>query len=228
VFASATLALCLLFLTGLLENLPKAVLAAVVLTAVAGLVDVPALIRMWRVSRIDFLAAAIALVAVLSLGILNGILTAALASILLLLVRASRPHVAFLGRVPGTDSYSDTGRHPENEALPGVIAFRPEVSLLYVNADAVREAVSERLRAAGPSAIRLVVCDLSASPHIDLAGARMLHDLHAELDARGIALRVVGARGRVRDLLRADGLSDKVGGVDRAVTLASLIGGASR
>jgi MFS superfamily sulfate permease-like transporter len=188
-------------------------------------VDVPALIRMWRVSRIDFLAAAIALVAVLSLGILNGILTAALASILLLLVRASRPHVAFLGRVPGTESYSDIDRHPENETLPGVIAFRPEVSLLYVNADAVLAAVSERLRAAGPSAIRLVVCDLSASPHIDLAGARMLHDLHAELDARGIALRVVGARGRVRDLLRADGLSDKIGGVDRAVTLASLIGG---
>ena len=228
VFASVTLALCLLFLTGLLENLPKAVLAAVVLTAVAGLVDVPALIRMWRVSRMDFYAAAIALVAVLSLGILNGILTAALASILLLLVRASRPHVAFLGRIPGTDSYSDTDRHPENETLPGVIAFRPESSLIYVNADAVRETVSERIRAAGPSAIRLVVCDLSASPHIDLAGARMLHDLHAELDARGIALRVVGARGRVRDLLRADGLSDKIGGIERVVTLASLIGGASR
>jgi MFS superfamily sulfate permease-like transporter len=220
-----TLALCLLFLTDLLENLPKAVLAAVVLTAVAGLVDVPALIRMWRVSRMDFYAAAIALVAVLSLGILNGILTAALASVLLLLVRASRPHVAFLGRIPGTDSYSDTDRHPENETLPGVIAFRPESSLIYVNADAVRESVSERIRAAGPSAVRLVVCDLSASPYIDLAGARMLHDLHAELDARGIALRIVGARGRVRDLLRADGLSDKVGGLDRVVTLASLVGG---
>jgi high affinity sulfate transporter 1 len=225
VFASVTLALCLLFLTDLLENLPKAVLAAVVLTAVAGLVDVPALIRMWRVSRMDFYAAAIALVAVLSLGILNGILTAALASVLLLLVRASRPHVAFLGRIPGTDSYSDTDRHPENETLPGVIAFRPESSLIYVNADAVRESVSERIRAAGPSAVRLVVCDLSASPYIDLAGARMLHDLHAELDARGIALRIVGARGRVRDLLRADGLSDKVGGLDRVVTLASLVGG---
>ena len=228
VFASLTLALCLLFLTDLLENLPKAVLAAVVLTAVAGLVDVPALLRMWRVSRIDFLAAAIALGAVLSLGILHGILTAALASVLMLLVRASRPHVAFLGRIPGTDSYSDTDRHPENETLPGVIAFRPESSLIYVNADAVLEAVSERLRAAGSSAIRLVVCDLSASPFIDLAGSRMLHDLHAELDARGIALRIVGARGRVRDLLRADGLSDKVGGLDRVVTLASLVGGTSR
>jgi high affinity sulfate transporter 1 len=224
VFASVTLALCLLFLTDLLQNLPKAVLAAVVLTAVAGLIDVPALMRMWRVSRIDFLAAVIALVAVLLLGILDGILTAAAASILLLLARASRPHVAFLGRVPGTEIYSDMARHPENEPLPGMIAFRPEVSLMYVNADAVLEAVLARLRA-GSSGLGMVVCDLSASPHIDLAGARMLHELHRELEGRGIALRVVGARGRVRDLLRADGLSDKVGGLGRVVTLASLLAG---
>jgi len=224
VVASLTLALCLLFLTDLLENLPKAVLAAVVLTAVAGLVDVPALVRMWRVSRIDFLAAAIALVAVLLLGILNGILTAAVASILLLLARASRPHVAFLGRIPGTEIYSDTARHPENEPLPGVIAFRPESSLIYVNADGVLDVVLDRVREAATAGIRVVVCDLSASPYVDLAGARMLHELHKELDARGIALRVVGARGRVRDLLRADGLSDKIGGLDRAVTLGSLVG----
>lgn len=224
VFASVTLALCLLFLTGLLESLPKAVLAAVVLTAVAGLVDIPALLRLWRVSRIDFIAAAIALVAVLLLGILDGILTAAVASILLMIARASQPHVAFLGRVPGTDSYSDAARHPENEPVPGVIAFRPEASLIYVNAEAVLDAVLSRLHAAPD--IRLVVCDLSASPYLDIAGARMLHDLHKELAPRGIALRVVGAHGRVRDLLRADGLDDKVGGLDRMVTLAGLIGAA--
>src|SRR3954463_12010738 len=201
VFASLTLALCLLFLTGLLENLPKAVLAAVVLTAIAGLLDFPALHRMWRVSRLDFYAAAIALGAVLLLGILQGILSAALASILLLLARASRPHVAFLGRIPGTNSYSDVARHPENEALSGMIAFRPEASLIYVNADAVLETALNRLRMAGPE-IRLVVCDLSASPYIDLAGARILHELHHRLKARAIALRIVGARGRVRDLLR--------------------------
>jgi SulP family sulfate permease len=164
VVASLTLAFCLLFLTGLLENLPKAVLAAVVLIAVAGLLDFPALRRMWRVSRLDFYAAAIALGAVLLLGILQGILVAAAASILLLLGRASRPHVAFLGRIPGTSSYSDLARHPENEALPGVIAFRPEASVIYANADSVLTSVLERLRAAGTSGIRLMVCDLSASP----------------------------------------------------------------
>ena len=223
VFASLTLALCLLFLTGLLENLPKAVLAAVVLTAVAGLLDFAALARMWRVSRLDFYAAAIALVAVLLLGILQGILLAALASILMLLARVSRPHVAFLGRIPGTNSYSDLARHPDNEALLGVMAFRPEASLIYVNADAVLETVLNRLNAEG-SGVRLVVCDLSASPYVDLAGARMLSVLHAELATRGAALRIVGARGRVRDLLRAEGLGEKVGGLDRFTTLNGLLG----
>jgi sulfate permease, SulP family len=225
VFASITLALCLLFLTGLLENLPKAVLAAVVLTAVYGLIDFPAMLRMWRISRIDFHAAAIALGAVLLLGILQGILLAALASVLMLLARASSPHVAFLGRVPGTDSHSDLARHPENEPLPNVIAFRPEASLLYFNADSVLEAVSRRLDAGERSDIRLVVCDLSASPHVDLAGSRMLHRLHDELARRGIALRIVGARGWVRDLLRADGIGEKVGGLERLATLHDLIGG---
>jgi len=224
VFASITLALCLLFLTGLLENLPKAVLAAVVLTAVYGLLDVPALLRMWRVSQLDFYAAAIALGGVLLLGILQGILLAALASILLLLTRVSSPHVAFLGRIPATNQYSDLVRHPENEMLAGVIAFRPEASLIYLNADAVLESVLNRLRAAGPSNVRLVVCDLSASPNIDLAGSRMLHELQAELTAPGIPLRIVGAHGRVRDLLRADGMAEKVEGLDRLVTLDSLLG----
>ena len=105
IFASVTLALCLLFLTGLLANLPKAVLAAVVLTAVYGLIDFPAMVRMWRISRIDFYAAAIALGAVLLLGILQGILLAALASVLMLLARASQPS----RRIPGS--------HTRNEQL---------------------------------------------------------------------------------------------------------------
>jgi high affinity sulfate transporter 1 len=227
VMASVTLAVGLLFLTGMLENLPKAVLAAVVLTAISGLFDFPALFRMWRVSRLDFFAAAIALGGVLVLGILQGILLAALASILMLLARASRPHVAFLGRIPGTNSYSDIARHPENESLPGVIAARPEASLIYVNADAVLASIMSRVRAASSSDIRVVVCDLSASPYLDLAGSRMLHQLHSELAARDIVLRIVGAHGWVRDLLRADGLGEKVGGFDRIDTLDGALSSSS-
>ena len=190
IFASVALGLCLLFLTGVLANLPKAVLAAVVCTAVLGLIDIPALYRMWRISKMDFYAAAIALVAVLLLGILQGILLAAAASVLILLARASQPHVAFLGRIPGTDRYSDIARHPENERIAGLIAFRPEASILYVNADSVLAAVLNHCRTAS-AGLRLVVCDLSASPFIDLAGCRMLHQLHDALAPSRRLMRVL-------------------------------------
>ena len=108
-----------------------------------------------------------------------------------------------------------------------MIACRPEASLLYVNARSVLETVMASVLENG-SKIRAVVCDLSASPYLDLAGARILHALHDELAAQGIALQIVGARGRVRDLLRADGLAEKVGGLERAVSLDDAISAARR
>jgi high affinity sulfate transporter 1 len=222
VICSVTLAICLLFLTGLLTNLPKAVLAAIVFTAVYKLVDVAALVRMWRISRIDFYAAAIALVSVLLLGILQGILLAAIASIFLLLARASQPNVAFLGRLPGTGRYADSARNPDVEPLAGVIAFRPEASLLYINAETVLDVVLAKVDAAPD--IRIVVCGLSSSPFIDLAGAKMLHDLHGELASRSIVFHIVGARGQVRDVLQADGLAEKTDSANWTRRMDSVLG----
>lgn len=223
VFCAIALALCLLFFTRLLTNLPRAVLAAIVFAAVYRLVDVRALLRMWKVSQIDFYAAAIALVSVLLLGILQGVLLAALASIFLLLARASQPNVAFLGRLPGTGRYSDSARHDGVEPLVGVIAFRPEASLLYINAETILETVLDALRKS--SDIKLVACDLSASPYIDLAGARMLHDLHDELASHQVAFCIVGAHAQVRDLLRAEGLAEKTDSGEWLRSLDSVLGG---
>ncbi|MBS0559989.1 MAG: SulP family inorganic anion transporter [Proteobacteria bacterium] len=225
VFASATLALCLLFFTALLTNLPKAVLAAVVLVAVAGLVDIRAFLRMRRSSRVDFLNALVALIGVLLLGILPGILLAALISVLVLLALSSRPHVAFLGRIPGTTHYSDRQPHSGNEPLTGVLAFRPEGSLLYLNAEHVITQVLAQLRAEGESGIRTVICDLSASPTMDLAGARMMNELHDELRRRDIGLIVCNAHAQVRDLLRAEGLGSKISGIVRGTTIADALKG---
>jgi SulP family sulfate permease len=222
VVCSFALALCLLFFTGLLTNLPKAVLAGIVFVAVYKLVDIRALLRMWRVSRIDFYAAAIALVSVLLLGILQGVLLAALASIFLLLGRASNPNIAFLGRLPGTGRYSDSARHEGVEPLVGVIAFRPEASLLYINAETILETVLKALRKSPD--VRLVACDLSASPYIDLAGARMLHDLHDELASHHVAFCIVGAHAQLRDLLQAEGLAEKTDSSEWLRTLDSVLG----
>jgi SulP family sulfate permease len=221
VFASATLAACLLFLTDLLGNLPTVVLAAIVLVAVRGLIDLRALRCLWQVSRLEFKISMVALVGVLLLGILKGVLLAAIASLLMLLAAAARPHVAFLGRIPGTRRYSDLERHPDNEAPPGIVIFRVESSLLYFNADHVRHVVWARLQAT--LQLRLVVCDLSDSPFVDVAGARMLAGLHRDLAKRGIPLRIVEAHAKVRDLLRAEGLEERVGYLGRHMSVEQAI-----
>jgi len=222
VFASLTIGLCLMYLTGLLSNLPSVVLAAIVLVAVKGLVDIAELRHLWRVSRFEFSVSMVAFAAVLVLGILKGVMVAVVASLLLLIRRAANPHVAFLGRIPGTRRYSDMERNPDNEAISGALVFRVEASLLYFNVEHVRDAIWERIRSfTGP--LRLVVCDLSTSPMVDLAGARMLLTLQAALQASGVPLRLVAAHAAVRDLLRAEGLEERVGYFGRRVSVADVI-----
>jgi high affinity sulfate transporter 1 len=222
VFASAVIALVLVFFTGLFRSLPEAVLAAIVLIAVKGLIDLKELHYLWHASRIDFGAAAVALGGVLVMGVLDGVLIAVLASVAMLLSRVARPHVAFLGRIPGTDRFSDAARHPENEAIPGVLAFRVEASLVYFNADHVLRVVLQRVQ--GDAGLRRVVYDLSNTPYVDVAGARMLRRLHDELAANKIELRVVGAHSEVRDRLRFEKLQEWVGPINRHVSLGEAVG----
>jgi MFS superfamily sulfate permease-like transporter len=222
VFASVTIAVCLLYLTGLLSNLPNVVLAAIVLVAVKGLINISELRHVWRVSRFEFAVSMVAFAAVLLLGILKGVLVAVLVSLLLLIRRAAHPHVAFLGQIPGTRSYSDIERNPDNEAVPGALVFRVEASLLYFNVEHVRDAVWQKIRSS-PVPLKLVVCDLATSPAVDLAGARMLASLHAELQAAGIRLRLVAAHATVRDILRAEGMEELVGYFGRRISVADVI-----
>jgi high affinity sulfate transporter 1 len=219
--AAAVIALVLLFFTGLFRSLPEAVLAAIVLIAVKGLIDLKELRYLWHASRIDFGAAGVALAGVLVMGILDGVVVAVLASVVMILGRVARPHVAFLGCIPGTDRFSDAARHPENEAIPGVLAFRVEASLVYFNVDHVLETVLRR--AQREPGLRRVVYDLSNTPYVDVAGARMLKRLHDELAGENIELRVVGAHSGVRDRLRFAKLQDWVGPINRHVSLHEAV-----
>jgi high affinity sulfate transporter 1 len=225
VFASAAIAL-VLFLTGLLRNLPDVVLAAIVLVAVKGLINIPELRRVWALSRMEFGVAVIAFVGVLLLGILKGVLLAAIASIVLLLRRTASPHVAKLGRIPGTNRYSDIDRNPDNESVPGVLVVRVEASLMYFNANAVRDDIRRHVAAAGDG-LRLVVWDLSTSPYVDIAGARLLGDIQRELTERGVALRIVEARSSVRDLLREE-VGPSIGEVSRRLSVDDAIEAGTR
>jgi SulP family sulfate permease len=193
-----------LFLAGLLRDLPQPVLAAIVLMAVAGLLKVSELRRLWRFSRAEFAVAAAALLGVLGSGLLRGVLIGAVISILLLLRRASRPRTTELGRVPRTDYFADVLRHPENERFQDAFVFRVEASLLYFNVEHVRDRFFELLNAR-QKGVQLAVFFLGSCPAVDLAGAELLEELHQALRERGIAFRVAEARGDVRETLRRVG-----------------------
>ena len=211
-----------LLLSPLLQPLPQPVLAAVVLVAVAGLFSLSALQQLWRGDRRELAVALAALLGVLGAGLLQGVLIGAVISLVQLLRRASRPHVAVLGRIPGTRRFSDSERHPDNELIPGVLIVRPESGLLYFNVDYVRDVILDRTRTVATPP-QLVVLDLSASPLVDLQGSYALAGLADELAAAGIRLQAVKARSSVRDRLRCDGVDVKLGGVDRNVSLADAV-----
>ncbi|MGY6159939.1 SulP family inorganic anion transporter [Paraburkholderia strydomiana] len=222
VFASLTIALCLMFLTELLRNLPTVVLAAIVMVAVKGLVDVKEIRHLWRVSRYEFAVSFVAFAAVLMLGILKGVIVAVLVSMLLIIRRAARPHVAFLGRIRGTRRFSDIQRHADNESIAHVLVFRVAASLLYFNIEHVRQTVWAKVHEVSEP-IKLVICDLSTSPVVDLSVARMLAALHGALKAEGIDLRIVGAHAEARDILRAENLEARVGPIGRRYSVADVV-----
>jgi MFS superfamily sulfate permease-like transporter len=221
-FAATLVLIVTLFFSGLLRNLPQPVLAAVVLMAVAGLLKIEAFKRLWRFSRAEFIVAFVATLGVLGSGILNGVLIGAVLSILLLLRKASRPHVAVLGRVPGTDLYGDIERNPENQRQGGTFVFRVDSAILYFNAEYVRERFFAMM-AQQPQPVKLVIWSLASTPHVDLAGAELLEQLHAELEKRGIRLALAEPRGPVREQLRAAGLEHRFGAIRENAAIGPIV-----
>lgn len=220
--AAGVILLVVLFWSGLLADLPQPVLAAIVLMAVVSLIKVEALRRLWRAHRSEFWIAIVVLLGVLGSGILRGVLIGGVISLLLILRSVARPHVAFLGRIPGMPRFSDLARNPDNEPVPGAVLCRVEASLYYFNVAGVRDQILARVHAAAEP-VRLVVCDLSTSPRVDMAGAEMLTELHAELQRAGIELQVVEARSQARDMLRREGLEDRLGHISRRASLAQVV-----
>lgn len=222
VVASLTIAVSLLFLTGLLKNLPTVILASIVLVAIRGLVDVKELKRLFKVNKFDFIIAITALLSVIIFGILKGVLIAALFSLTLIIRSVSSPHVAFLGRIPGTNRYTDIKRHPDNELLPGVLLFRVESPLVYFNVATVYNTVWSKVKQMGTS-LKVVIFDLSTSARIDSSGARLIKRLYQNLETLGIPLKVAEAHSGVRDMLRFEEIEHLLGHVSRRDTLHDVI-----
>ncbi|MFC9518636.1 SulP family inorganic anion transporter [Nocardiaceae bacterium NPDC056970] len=221
----------LLFLTGLFEKLPEATLAAVVIAAVVELVDIAALRRLYgvwterlgriygRAARADFAAAIAAMAGVLFFDTLPGLVIGIGVSMLLLLYRASRPHVAPLAKQDTL--WVDAERHPELPTRPDVLVVRVEAGLFFANSDHVKSRIEELCT----DRTRMVVLDAETSPYVDVTAAEMLVQLRNTLSKKGIALRVARDVGQFRDTLRKSAEEGAAVGV--YPTVADALAGAT-
>lgn len=210
VVAAAALVVTILYLRPALSILPIPALGAILIAAALSLIDVAALRAIWRVSRIEFVFATIALVAPITFGVLNGVLIAIGATFAYLLRKMMFPRDALLGRIPGRDGFYKLHRHPDARPVPGLVIALVEGNLLFFNADHVESrllAVADAM----PGDTRWFLLDVSAVTQIDSTAAAMLEEFRTSLAARGVRLAFAEFNAEVRDLLDRAGVLAAVG-----------------
>ncbi|KVP76746.1 SulP family inorganic anion transporter [Burkholderia ubonensis] len=208
--AAACIVLLLAVAPTLLMRVPRAALAAVVVYAALGIVDVRSVVRLYRMRRGECLISVLCFAGVIGFGVVPGVLLASALSLLSFVWRAWHPYDAVLGRLTGVRGYHDVARHPEAAQTPGLVLFRWDAPLFYANVEIFCEHLHAALRHAPSPASRVVV---AAEPvtDIDVSAADRLVALADELRARGIALCFAEMKGPVKDRLRAYGLFDTFG-----------------
>jgi high affinity sulfate transporter 1 len=200
----------LLFLTGLVEELPSAVLGAVIVYAAVGLVALADWRAVRTISRADFLIALAALGGVVVLGVLNGILVAVVLSILHVVRRSARPSDAVLGWVPRLGRYGDISVHPSARVTPGVVVYRLDDHLFFANAEYVKGRINEAV-AGSPSEVEVFVFDGEALTALDSTGVEALEGIVAALRRRDITFTVARLRTAMRERFDRSGLTDQIG-----------------
>jgi sulfate permease, SulP family len=211
IVTAALIIITVVVLAPLFHNLPNAVLGAIVIASVIGLMNVPELRRYYASNRVDFVLAMVALLGVITTDVLTGLLIAVFLSLIIILYRASRPYLAILGKVPGQEAaYGDLARHPENLSVPGLLIVRLDAPLYFLNANVARSQLLDLISASQPAPVA-VLFDLGASADLDIASLDMLKNLVVELDEIGIDVLLAQVRGSVRDRLRQASLMAEIG-----------------
>jgi len=209
VFTAAGIALAALFLTPVLYFLPQATLAATIIVAVTALIDWSIIGLAWRYSRSDFIAVTATIAVTLALGVELGVLAGIIASIALHLHKTSRPHIAVVGSVPGTEHYRNIERH-DVQTYPNLVSIRVDESLYFVNA-AYLESAIYGIVAARPG-VEHVILQCAAVNEIDLSALEALENIDHRLGERGIALHLSEVKGPVMDALKRTDFLDRLSG----------------
>jgi SulP family sulfate permease len=215
-FVAALLVATMLFLTPLFDGLPQATLAAIIIAAVVGLVDVRGFRQLWRIDHADAKLAIVGFAAVALLGVLPGIVVAVIASLLALIRRAYRPRISVLGRAVDEASADEdflfraVDRHPEYRTIPGLVLFRFSSELFFANASYFRDETLRLVAEADPPA-RTVLVDAGAVSHLDTTAVAMLEDLVGRLAADGVTFELARAPFALRESLERSGLLELLG-----------------
>jgi sulfate permease, SulP family len=206
---AAMVVITIVALTPLFQNLPEATLGAIVIHAVWHLIDFSKLSRLHKIRFDDYLAASVALLGVLVLGILPGLVFAVLLSLLQLLRRIKAPSTVILGRVPGKDVFRNIENYSGVETYPGLLILRFDGLLFFANAPNLRDKVKSLV--ADDPAVRMVLIDFESVPDIDTTALDMLEKLHGELVRSNVDLRFSRINQGVRESLRKSGLEEVIG-----------------
>jgi SulP family sulfate permease len=209
VISAVLLTVALVLPTGWLALLPLPTLAATIIVAVLGMLELDTLKTAWRYDRGDALAWLVTCIGVLALGVEAGVIVGVVLSMGTLIWRASRPHIAVLGRIPGTEHFRNVDRYAATRS-EAVLILRIDANLFFGNVEAVNERIEDELRA-HPGTRHLVLAMLAVSS-IDTTALFALSELNAGLRTRGIGLHLAEVKGPVMDRLRASTLLDQLNG----------------
>ncbi len=204
------IALLLMLAPTLLQDMPSAVLGAVVIAACLSFADVPGMFEMYRLRKVEFALSVISFLGVASIGVIEGIFITIGLALLVLVWNAWHPHWAILARVDGAKGFHDITRHPEGRQVPGLLLFRWDAQLFFANAELFREQILGAV-ASAPTPIRWVVVAADAITDVDITAADVLLMLHGELDEQGVTLMFAGMKGPVKDRLRHYGTLETLG-----------------
>ena len=207
----ALVLLTLIVLAPVFSELPKPVLAALIIDAVVfGMIDLPEFRRLYRVKRFDFGIAVAAVIGVLSVGVLAGVVIGVALSLAWLVVVATGPAMPLLGRDPETHAFREADGHPGDETFPGIAIVRLDGGLFFATADALHD----RLRALAETSeppLHAVVLDLEGVDFVDAQGAAKLTELKDLADGYGITLRLARVKAAVGAVLAADDALERIG-----------------
>lgn len=211
IVSALVVGLTLLFLTPLFYYLPNAILAAIIMLAVFGLIDFKYPIQLFKNRKDEFFLLLATFLITLTVGIKEGILLGVLVSLLLLVYRTSRPHIAVLGRIKNTDYFKNIIRFPEDtETLKEFLIVRFDAQLYFGNKEYFRKELLKHLEVK-QTEIRYLILNAEAINYIDSSAVHMMRQLISELKNKNIKLVIAGAIGPTRDILYSSGLINDIG-----------------